>query len=80
MMDVADECLVIPVCAGIDGKKDMFTFSKAGAFLIRLLKVQRTEQELIDELVAEYNISRQKATKDVNEFLSQLTAFGIIEE
>ena len=80
LVDIAGECLLIPIGEKTKEKRDMFTFSNAGTFLIRLLKDQRTEEELSDYLADEYAISRQKATKEVDQFINQLIEFEIVEE
>ena len=51
------------------------------AFIIETLKTDTTESELVDKLLAKYDVDRPTAEKDVADIISKLRSIGaVIEE
>ena len=54
--------------------------NETGAFLWDLLASgNRTEAELVDALLAEYDVSRELATADVAKFVATIRAEGMLD-
>lgn len=63
----------------LDLKSSVYlTTNKSGAFLAKVLTDDRTTDELIDALVDEYGIDRQRAAADAGAFVEELTRKGLI--
>lgn len=55
--------------------------NETGAFLWDLLASgDRTETELVDALLAEYDVSRELATADVAKFVATIRAEGMLDD
>lgn len=78
IVEIADELLAIPVGEKAKECRDVFTFSKAGAFLLKKMKKSIHIQELVDLLLEEYQLDVQTATLDVEQFIASLIDAGII--
>lgn len=53
--------------------------NKSGAFLAKALTDERTADELIDALVDEYGIARERAASDANAFVGELMRKGLLD-
>ena len=79
IIDITGEVLAIPVGSKAEISKDIFSFSNAAAFLLKELKEHRSEQQLVDCLVEQYDVDRQTAIMDVKRFISSIVEIGLIE-
>ena len=50
----------------------MMRLNESGAFAFRLLQKGITEEELVNRIVAEYDVREEAAHADVNRFLARL--------
>lgn len=53
------------------------SLDEIGAFLWRRLDGRHSLEQVVDELVAEYEVEPARATADVQDFLAQLMAAGL---
>lgn len=79
IVDVAGEQLAIPLTAELESFNGVVALSEAAVFLLSQLKSPKTEQELTDILIREYNLDRDKAYKDIMDFLKKTVEMGLIE-
>ncbi len=68
----------------ITAKKDMdfdgiLTLNETGAFLWNELSVDKSKQELLDALLNEFDVSKEKAEEDLEIFLAKLEGLSLIE-
>ena len=80
LVEVAGEFLAVPVGEMAEKTKDVFTFSKAAGFLMGLLKEPKTEEEMIEAIVREYELDAKTAEIDVKEFMSSVRSYGLVNE
>ena len=57
----------------------MMRLNESGAFAFRLLQEGVTEDELVERIVAEYEVSEEAARADVNCFLARLQEADALE-
>ena len=57
----------------------MMRLNESGAFAFRLLQEGITEEELVERIVAEYDISAEAAHRDVESFLARLQEADALE-
>jgi hypothetical protein len=63
----------------LDLKSSVYlTTNKTGAFLAKELTEERTADQLVDALVGEYGIDRQRALVDAEAFTDALTNKGLL--
>lgn len=55
------------------------TANRVGTILLRLLAEERTTDDLVDALVAEFEVPRETALADVDAFVSELSTRGLLE-
>ncbi|NOX17798.1 MAG: PqqD family protein [Chlorobi bacterium] len=59
---------------------ESFTLNEIGKIVIGLLKNGSSIEEIIERLTEEFDVDEHTAEKDVNDFLTQLKNFRLVEE
>lgn len=72
--EIGGEGLVIPVSRDTMRENQMAILSPVGIFLWSRLEKEQTFGDLLTALLAEYDVSREEAVKDIEDFLSELDA------
>ena len=78
LREIAGEYLLIPVGALALKVHGMVNLSESGRYLWEKLQKECDEQDLINALLAEYDVDPQTAAEDVRELLDKLDAIGIL--
>ena len=78
IVDIAEETLAVPVGEMAEKSKDVFSFSRAGGFLLNQLKKPKTEEEMIDCIIKEFDVDFETAKSDVQAFISAIRSYGLI--
>lgn len=76
---VADTWVVLALGAASVDFSGMLTLNESGAMLWRVLENGADREKLTDALTAEYAVSRDVASQDVDAFVRKLTDAGCIE-
>ena len=79
LREIAGEHILIPVGTAALKIHGMISLSESAAFLFGKLSNDCTEEELIDALLAEYDVDRDTAIADVHDFVEQMVRVGILE-
>ncbi|MDO4749207.1 MAG: PqqD family protein [Eubacteriales bacterium] len=53
--------------------------SEMGAFIWKLINESKNEEEVLSAILEEYDVEKEVAKNDLEEFLSKLKEFGIVE-
>lgn len=80
LREVAGENILIPVGKAALKIHGMICLSESAAFLFDRLRQECSEAELIDAILAQYDVDRDTAAGDVRDFLEQMQRFGILEK
>jgi len=80
LRNIAGEYVVVPIGKNSINFKAMMSLNETAAFLWKKLETEISKEELVDNLVEEYDVSKEKAEKDVDNFISMLKEHKIIEE
>lgn len=80
LRQIAGEYIIIPCGKTTLTFNGMITVNEQGAFLWNQLKEEISESELVDAVLAEYEIDRPTAQADVAEFLEILRQKRILDE
>jgi PqqD family protein of HPr-rel-A system len=59
---------------------ESFTVNETGILIITLLKKGATENEIIEELIKQYDIDRETAQRDFDEYITLLRNLKLIEK
>ena len=79
LRELAVESIMIPVGKIALDIKGMFTLTESGTLLYRKLTEDCTKEDLVQALLGEYEVDREKATEDVDAFLEQLETAGVLQ-
>lgn len=73
LKDIAGSFVIVPTGDNLVDFSAMITLDEVGAFLWELLKEETTIENLADELCKEYDVEREIALADIQEFVDTLT-------
>ena len=79
LRQVADTWVVLPLGSATLDFNGMLTLNESGVLLWHLLEQGKTQEELVDMLLTVYEVSRQEASADVEEFLNKLIQAGCVD-
>lgn len=76
---VANTWVVLPLAEETINFSGMLRLNDSGAMIWKVLEQGGDKTALVETLTGEYNVSRQQAEADVDEFLSVLMQFGCMQ-
>ena len=79
LREVANQNIVVPTGKETLKFNGMINLNNSGKFLWNLLKEDRTADELVEALMDKYEVSREVALTDVNNFIAVLEANNFLE-
>ena len=79
LREVAGNHVAVPTGKAALDFSGMITFNGTGAFLWKQLAGDKSEQELLQALLAEYDTSEANAKADISEFVEKLKAADLLE-
>ncbi len=69
---ILDDYIVVPVGDELVNFDAMITLNETGAFLWEQLSEDKTEEELVKAMCAEYDVSQDVAKSDISDFIGLL--------
>jgi hypothetical protein len=78
LKNIANSFVVVPLGSNTVSFRSIISLNETGAFLWELLKTDKTKEELISGLLAEYDVDKDTAQKDVNEFINSLNEANLL--
>ncbi|MEE1042925.1 MAG: PqqD family protein [Clostridia bacterium] len=79
LKEIADDYVVIPTLSNVVDFNSMIMLNEVSAFLWIQLTEDKTEQDLVKALLNEYDVDKDTASRDVNVFVNELVAAGVID-
>lgn len=80
LRQVAGAWVVLPLGSATLDFNGMLTINESGLLLWRLLEVGKGPEDMVEALLAAYDVDRETATADVEEFLNKLIQAGCVEQ
>lgn len=81
LREIAGEFMLVPVGKAATRLNGLITMNEIGQFLFRALEQEQNAEDLVSKILEEYDVDRDTACKDLQEFLQQLRELGaLIEE
>lgn len=77
---IADFYFVVPLGKEIGNFNGVITLNESGAFLFRLLKREISGVDLLQRFLEEYDVEKELALIDIDQFLSELRENGMLIE
>lgn len=78
LRNVADVTIVVPAGEASLDFNGMVTLNETGAFLWKLLSEERTEDELVEAMLAEYEVDEPTARAGISKFVARLSKEGLL--
>ena len=75
---VADETFLLPIRGELVNTVEMFVLSEVGRFIWSRVDGSRGPDDLVSEVLGEFDVTAEQARADVREFLDQLKAYGLL--
>lgn len=79
LREVAGQWVVVPLGERVVELNGIMTLNESGALIWRMMQEGGTEKELIDGILAEYNVDQTTAEADINEFIANIQEKGLLE-
>ncbi len=80
LKNIAGSNVVMPVGVSAEQFDGMISLNETGVLLWNRLSEDVTEEDLINTVLSEYNVSADEAERDVKEFVESLRKVGVLEE
>lgn len=77
---VAECFVVVPIGAAVAEFNGMINLNEAGAFLWQLMETETTVEDVVAEMLNQYEIDEATAKKDVEAFVAKLREASLLEE
>lgn len=77
--DVADSHILVPVGKSAVNFNSIISLNDMGQTIWNLLEKEMTEDELLQSILAEYEVSAEQVRADIASFVSKLRENGCIE-
>lgn len=74
--EIAGEFIAVPVDSSCG--TNIVVLNPVSKFLWELMKTEKTFDELLDAMLNNYDVSKEEAETDLNDFLKQLTESGLL--
>ena len=80
LRNVAGSSIVVPVGEGNIDFSGVITLNEVGAFLWKALESASDKDGLVEKLTSEYDVDKDTAAADIENFLNDLRKAGILDE
>lgn len=80
LREVVGETILVPVGETALKFNGMITMNEIGGLIWKAIQEDKAEEEILDQIMDEYEVSREEAKKDMEEFLKGLIEQGFISE
>ena len=78
--EIADCHIVVPIGERLIEFKGLMTLNETGSFIWKCLSEDISYSQLLDSILAEYEIDEATAKADLDEFLNVARESGVLEE
>jgi hypothetical protein len=77
--DVAGEVFLVPIRGHLAELNDLFVLNDVGAWVWERLDGERSAEDLVVEMVSEFDVTEEQATTDIDGFVVQLREAGLVD-
>ncbi len=76
--EIGGETILVPVGKTVYDSKGLFVINELGTFIWEMLPKAEKEEDILNAVLSEYDVSEEEAKKDLTEFLNSLREMDII--
>ena len=78
LREVAGEFVVIPLSGLGEQFNGLITLNETGAFIWKQIEAEKEKEEIVEALLAEYEVTREQAQRNVDSLCAQMEKLGIL--
>jgi Coenzyme PQQ synthesis protein D (PqqD) len=75
---IAGETLIVPIRKGVGDLASIYSLNEAGSSIWQAISERRSRREIVEVLEREFEAGRIEIERDVDLFLSEMTAAGLV--
>ena len=79
LRNVAGNNVVVPIGQATLDFNGMMSLNETGAFIFSKMLDGTTKEQLIEDLISEYEVEREIAQNDVDDFIKKVEGEGLLE-
>jgi hypothetical protein len=76
---IGGETLIVPVRGNVGDLASIYSFNQVGSLIWKLLDIPKCLSDLVSAVVQEYQVTAERARKDVEQFLTDMLSAGLAE-
>jgi len=76
---IAEETLIVPIRRGVGDLASIYSLNPVASAIWNALSEPRTKNEIVELLYEEFEVPAETVASDVDAFLSEMTAAGLVE-
>lgn len=80
LQKIGDEHIIVPISTEVTNLNGILVLNKTAVFIWEELKEEKTREELVKSLEIKYEIDKDTASKDVDDFIKELFSKSMITE
>lgn len=77
---IADETILVPISGNLANMERIFTLNEVGASIWRLMDGKKSVQEILREIIGEFDVTEDQLGSDMAEFIEKLKVSNLIVE
>jgi hypothetical protein len=77
---IADECLLVPIGRNVADLESIFTLNEVASRIWELIDGKTDAQQIKDKIAEEFEVTAEKAEKDLKQYLRQLEKIKAISK
>lgn len=75
-----NEYVLVPIANNIADMNSMYTLNESGAFIWEHINGENSVEDIINEMMKEYEVDNETASNDVFSFIGDMRSYLIISE
>lgn len=76
---IAGETLIVPVRKSVGDLASIYSLNEVGSYIWEAISQSRSREEILEIVEREFDAGRQQIEKDVDSFLAEMRAAGLIK-
>lgn len=78
LREIAGDSILIPIGNINDSFQGIMTLNETSVFIWKQLEREKDKEEILEAILEEYEVSREQAERNLEEFLKALKKIGIL--
>ena len=74
---IGAELIIVPLKNSVADMNELYTLNEVGSFIWELINGENTIDEIISEIVREFNVDKKTAQNDIKTFIQKLESLNV---